>query len=210
MSSFIAAADIAADLALRPEVAEHWTDESACAGMTVGGLAHHLLSQVGNTVRLVGAEPSDQPPITLLEHYQGAGWVDAELEDDVNVGIREGSDAEAAAGPEVLAAQVAELTERLPGVLAAREPGDAVWVPWQGWSLTLHDWLVTRMMEIVVHSDDLAASVGLETPEFPADVAGPVLDLLTRLSARRHGTTALVRTLTRPQRAPVSVTAFGA
>ena len=42
-------------------------------------------------------------------------------------------------------------------------------IPWQGWSLTAHDFLVTRLMEIVVHSDDLAASVGLPTPEFPDD-----------------------------------------
>ena len=64
------------------------------------------------------------------------------------------------------------------------------------------------MMETVVHSDDLAASVGLETPEFPDEVVSPVLDLLTGLAVRRHGATALVRTLTRPQRAPGSVAAF--
>ena len=46
-------------------------------------------------------------------------------------------------------------------------------IPWQGWSLTAHDFLVTRLMEIVVHADDLAASVGLPTPEFPDDVLVP-------------------------------------
>jgi hypothetical protein len=207
-SSFAAAAGIAADLALDPEVARRWTDESACPGMTVGGLAHHLVSQVGNTVRLVGAEPSHHPPIALLEHYAGASWVNAGLEDDVNVGIREGSDAEAASGPGALPPMVADLLERLPSVLAARAADDAVWIPWQRWSLTVHDWLVTRMMEIVVHSDDLAASVGLETPEFPPDVIEPVLALLTAVSSRRHGQAAVVRALSRPQRAPASVSAF--
>lgn len=207
-STFIAAARIAADLALRPEVAAQWTDESACAGMTVGGLAHHLVSQVGNTVRLAGGPPSGQEPIALLEHYARAAWVSAAPDDEVNVGIREGSDADAASGPDALPPVVADLLERLPDVLASRTADDPVWIPWQGWSLTTHDWLVTRMMEIVVHSDDLAASVGLPTPEFPDDVLTPVLALLTAMASRRHGQAAVVRALSRPQRAPSSVSAF--
>jgi hypothetical protein len=207
-STFISAAHVAADLARRPEVAARWTDESACAGMTVGGLAHHLVSQIGNTVRLVGEPPSSEAPIPLLEHYARAAWVRADPDDEVNVGIREGSDADAAAGPDALPPLVADLLERLPGVLAAREADDAVRIPWQGWSLTTADWLVTRMMEIVVHADDLAASVGLPTPEFPDEVVAPVLALLTAVASRRHGQTAVVRALSRPQRAPASVSAF--
>jgi hypothetical protein len=83
-----------------------------------------------------------------------------------------------------------------------------VLIPWQGWSLAACDFLVTRMMEIMVHSDDLAASVGVETPEFPADVVTPVLALLTDVAVRRHGQTAVLRALSRPQRAPASVSAF--
>lgn len=206
--SFLAAARIAADLTARPEVTERWADESACAGMSVGGLAFHLGSQVTNTVRLLGAGLSDQEPIPLLEHYARAAWVHSTLDDEANVGIREGSDADAAAGPDALATLLGEQLALLPGVLDRADPGAAVLIPWQGWSLTVDDWLVTRKMEIVVHSDDLAASVGLETPAFPESVTGPVLALLTGLAVRRHGATAVVRALTRPQRAPASVAAF--
>ena len=59
----------------------------------------------------------------------------------------------------------------LPDLLA--RSADAVLIPWQGWSLTTEDYLTTRLMEMVVHSDDLAASVGVPTPEFPEDVLGP-------------------------------------
>jgi len=208
LTNFSQAALIVADLVRRREVADRWDQESACAGMTVGGLAHHLVGQIGSTVRLVGAPPSEQSPIPLLEHYARAAWVTAAPEDDVNVGIREGSDAEAAAGPEALAPLVTGLLEQLPGVLAARRGDEAVLIPWQGWSLTVHDWLVTRQMEIVVHSDDLAASVGLATPEFPEGVLTPVLALLTGVACRRHGQAAVVRALSRPQRAPSSVSAF--
>lgn len=206
--SFLTAAGIAADLVRRPEVGAQWGAESACAGMTVGGLAHHLVSQVATTVALLGAPPSGQAPIPLLEHYVRAAWVGAPHDAEVNVGIRAGSDAEAAAGPDALAAQVDDLLARLPAVLDAREQHDVVLIPWQGWSLTDHDWLVTREMEIVVHSDDLAASIGVPPPDFPDDVLIPVLDLLTRVAVRRHGQAALVRALSRPQRAPDSVSAF--
>ena len=52
-------------------------------------------------------------------------------------------------------------------------------IPWQGWALTLEDFLMTRMMEIAVHSDDLAVSVGIEAPTLPPEVLKPVLSLLT-------------------------------
>jgi hypothetical protein len=83
-----------------------------------------------------------------------------------------------------------------------------VLIPWQGWALRATDLLTTRMMEMVVHGDDLAASLGVETPEFPAEVAERVLGLLSRVAVRRHGQAAVVRALSRPQRAPTSVSAF--
>ena len=43
-------------------------------------------------------------------------------------------------------------------------------------------------MELVVHADDLACSVGLPTPEFPEEVTAPVVELLARLAVWRHGT----------------------
>jgi len=97
---------------------------------------------------------------------------------------------------------------RIPGVLQSVRPDTPVLIPWQGWAVTAHDLLTTRMMEMVVHADDLAASIGVETPEFPDEVAERVLGLLTRVAVRRHGQAALVRALSRPQRAPASVSAF--
>jgi Mycothiol maleylpyruvate isomerase N-terminal domain len=206
--SFLAAAQIAADLVRRPEVTERWKDESACAAMSVGGLACHLGSQVTNTVTLLSAPASDDAPIPVLEHYVRAAWVHTDLDAEVNVGIREGSDAEAVAGPDALATRVEEQLRLLPDLLAGSESRDSVFIPWQGWSLTVDDWLVTRKMEIVVHSDDLAASVGVPTPEFPESVVHPVLALLAAVAARRHGQHAVVRALSRPQRATSSVSAF--
>jgi len=208
---FLTAAATAAALATSPEVRDRWDLESSCAGLTNGGLANHLADQTTNAVRLLTAPPSDLEPISVVEHYRRASWAHSGPDDDANAGIRDGSNEQALGGYDALAARVAADLEELPGVLAAaadRSP-DAVLVPWQGWALTTHDFLVTRLMEIAVHSDDLAAGLGVPTPQFPEGVVREVLALLTAVSVDRHGQTALVRALSRPGRAPSDVSAFG-
>ena len=54
--TFATAGRTAADLALSPHVARHWTQESACAGMSVGGLAYHLGTQTDLAVRVLRDE----------------------------------------------------------------------------------------------------------------------------------------------------------
>jgi hypothetical protein len=206
--SFVAAARIACDLVRRSEVAERWDQESACAGMTVGGLANHLGDQVALAVRLLEAGPSGEDPISLDEHYARAAWVREDLDGETNIAIREGSDEQARAGRDALVERVDADVRRLPGVLESVASDMSVFIPWQGWAVTADDLITSRTMEIVVHADDLAASVGVDTPKFPADAVERVLALLTRVAVRRHGQAALVRALSRPQRAPASVSAF--
>ena len=122
--------------------------------------------------------------------------------------IRTSADAEAESGFDALAGQVRSDLEDLPAALASAASADPVLIPWQGWALTAHDLLVTRLMEMLVHSDDLAASVRVPTPQFPDEAVRLVLGLLTAVAVERHGQTALVRALSRPQRAPDSVSAF--
>jgi hypothetical protein len=207
-SSFVVACQTAFALAREPSVAAVWDDESACAGMTVGGLTHHLLGQIRHTVGLLSEPPTDDAPIPLLEHYTRAAWVSSSADDDANTSIRDGDNAAAAAGPAAVLGEVTPLLERLPDVLERRREPDTVLIPWQGWALTTDDFLATRSMELVVHSDDLAASVGLPTPVFPGPTVGQAVDLLAGVSMRRHGQAAVIRALSRPQRAPHDISAF--
>jgi len=211
-TAFLSAVDLTLELASRPGVRAAWRDDSSCAGMTVGGLTHHLLRQAGNTVlglqRAPGEVPDDTPVIELQQHYARAAWVEAGPEDEANVSIRVGDNDAAEVGPDVVLELGREWAVALPALLdAAREP-DTVFIPWQGWCLSTDDFLTTRMMEMVVHGDDLAASIGADTPTYPDEVARPVFDLLTGVAARRHGQAAVLRGLSRPQRAPASISAF--
>lgn len=198
----------AVELALSPLVRDRWSDESACEGMSVGGLAFHLTGQLDALVSLYADAPHDSEPIAVLEHYRRAAWVSSGHDDEANVEIRSGADERAVGGPAQLAAQSNVALESLPAALAGVEDDDPVLIPWQGWSLTAHDFAVTRLMEMVVHADDLAASVGIETPEFTPEAVRMVVDLLAGVAVQRHGQAAVVRALSRPQRAPRSVSAF--
>jgi Mycothiol maleylpyruvate isomerase N-terminal domain len=177
-------------------------------GMSVGGLTRHLINQPVTIVALLRANSieSGAETIPVLEHYARAAWVREDLDGEANRLVREKSAVQAAEGPDAGVALLARARAELESVLAEAPP--ATYIPWQGWSLTTDDFLVTRLMEMVVHSDDLAASVDVATPDFGPAVLDPVLRLLTALAVRRHGQDALVRTLTRPQRAPATVSAF--
>jgi hypothetical protein len=208
-SAVIDATNLLSELVARPEVTAAWSSESSCAGMSVGGLARHLVSQPVNVVNLLRADRSDgaaAETIDLLEHYRRASWLREDHDGETNRSIRAAADREAVDGPDLAWEALARARADLHRVLA--DPPPTVYVPWQGWSLATDDFLVTRLMEMVVHADDLASSIPVATPAFGPEVLDPVFRLLTALAVRRHGQDALVRTLTRPQRAPSTVSAF--
>jgi hypothetical protein len=177
--------------------------------MTVGGLTWHLVSQPGMVVGLLGSGANagaGSETIDVLEHYARARWVHEDVDGETNRTIREAADMQASEGPEAAAMSLSRARAELTAILTSAPP--TTYVPWQGWSLATDDFLVTRLMEIVVHADDLAASIDVPAPSLGTTVLDPVFRLLTALALRRHGQDALVRTLTRPQRAPASVSAF--
>jgi hypothetical protein len=198
------------ELLARPAVADSWVRPSALPQMTVGGLAAHL----GDQLRFVRQALTDQgfqvadQPVPLLEHYRRSSWVNAGLDDDVNFGIRRAAETAAGSGPDQLVAAARSDLEQVAVLLPRAALSAAVRMPWWGWALTLDDFLTTRMMESIVHADDLAVSVGLPTPEFSDDALGAVLALLTGVAVRRHGQTAVVRALSRRERAPASIAVF--
>jgi hypothetical protein len=205
---YLLAGELAVELLRNPAVATSWPAESALARLSVGGLAAHLASQIVFVDRTV--DDPEQPPeaATVLEHYARVEWIAADLDADANVQIRDAGEAGAVDGASAVVARATESLQRLRERLAVEPADRIVRPPARKWGLRLNDFLLTRMMEIVVHSDDLACSVAVATPEFPPSVVEPVVDLLTRLSVRRHGATAVIRALSRAERAPATISAL--
>lgn len=206
--AFAAAAASAAALLRDPAVAASWDSASVLEEFSVAGLAGHLARQVLAVPRVLDQPVPPDQPVSLADHYARVSWIGAALDDDANAEIRRGGEDEAAGGAASLAAVTEAAVETLRATLPAEPAGRLVRPSWVSWTLTLDDFLITRMMEIAVHSDDLALSVGVATPWLPPAVLDPVLDLLTRLAVRRHGPTAVLRALSRSERAPATISAF--
>ncbi|MFD9940895.1 maleylpyruvate isomerase N-terminal domain-containing protein [Nonomuraea sp. NPDC059023] len=205
---FLAAARSAAGLLRAPEVAAAWDGPSALAGFSVSGLAGHLAYQVLGVRHALADPVPEEETVTLLGHYARVEWIGSAPDDPVNVRIRDGGEQVAAEGADALAGALDAAVDELTRTLAV-VPERAVRIPlWGPWSLSLSDFLRTRMMELAVHSDDLAVSVGVATPVLPDAVMETVIDLLARLAVRRHGGTEVLRALSRAERSPGSIAAF--
>ncbi|PZF79281.1 maleylpyruvate isomerase N-terminal domain-containing protein [Jiangella anatolica] len=205
--TYLDAAGTALALLGDPAVAARWDEPSALESFAVGGLAAHLAGQVLAVPAVLASPVPDEPPAALIDHYTRATWVGADLDSPTNKGIRASGDKAAADGP---AALVERTTATLDGLRETlpEEPADRI-VHLKGrWSLTLDDYLTTRLLEIAVHDDDLAVSLGVATPELPDAALEPVFALLTTLSARKHGAPAVLRALARAERAPSDITAI--
>lgn len=204
---FLAAADSAVRQLAESAVAAAWERPSALERLTVGALAAHLARQVQVVDELLDLPEAAEEPVSLQEHFDRSAWIGVDLDHEANVRVRHQSTEAAAGGPQAVAeradAALARLRGRLPDA-PDRRVRQATWPH----SLRLDDFLLTRMLELVVHSDDLAVSLGLPTPRLPDHVTEPVLDVLTRIAVRRHGTTAVLRTLSRAERAPETIAAI--
>jgi hypothetical protein len=105
--------------------------------------------------------------------------------------------------PEELPAIWAETASRIRARLAAEPPGRLVQV-YGDLVLTLDEYLVTRLIELVVHADDLAVSLGVGPPPLPVGATGRAVTTLVEVARRRHGDTAVLRALTRRERDDVA------
>ena len=205
---FLTAARSAAGLLHDSRVSAAWAEPSALPEFSVGGLAAHLAFQVIALPDMLAAPEPTESVIPVLEHYTRAAWVGAALDEEINVRIRTGGESIAAQGPSAVAAQLDDAIEKVAAALTTMANRPVRLPLWGPWSLLVDDYLLTRMMELTVHSDDLAVSVSMPTPELPPAVTEPVLGLLMTLSVRRHGPTNVLRALSRAERAPGTIAAF--
>jgi uncharacterized protein (TIGR03083 family) len=185
-----------------PEVAAKWEEPSVLAEFTVAGLAGHLVRATTSVEAYLDRYEPDDATITPAEYYGAAvGEATSDPSSSLNQAIRRRGEETAAAGHAGLVESFAATLERLRGRLADEREDRRVQV-YMGLVLTLDDYLVTRLIELLVHTDDLAVSVGIETPEPFTAAADAAVDTLVAVARRRHGDLAVLRALTRRERDP--------
>ncbi|TDP91032.1 maleylpyruvate isomerase N-terminal domain-containing protein [Labedaea rhizosphaerae] len=201
---YLAAARAAVRLVRDPAVAKAWDEMSALAEFRVSGLVGHLSNQVVSIPDALTAPAPTEPLVPVL--YGQVEWIGADLDADINVMIREGSERLAEGGADAVADRMDAAIAELPALFGDLDR--PVKTRWMRSAVTVSDLLLTRLMELAVHSDDLAVSVSVETPELPLSATEAVVDLLSRLAIMRHGPVAVLRGLSRAERAPETFTAF--
>lgn len=205
--TFLTCARAAHDLLRSRHVADAWDHESALPGYTVGGLAGHL----GRAVLTVGGYLDQHvaagDPVGADDYFVQVLEGHHPVESELHRAVRSRGVETAAAGPAGLATDIDRAIEKLderlgePGATTRRIRvlGDTC--------MTVDDYLRTRIVELVVHIDDLSTSLDLPVPELPETAYTVCTDVLARIAVTLRGGRDAVRLLARPTRTDTS---FGA
>jgi uncharacterized protein (TIGR03083 family) len=203
---FCNAADATTPLLAEPALKERWEAPSALAEFSCQGLAGHLLRAMRTVETYLDQaepDPSGGEVLSAAEYYaevfRSAGAAAADVNSDFNRGIRQRSLEAAPKTADELPAQWTAMAGRLRTHLAGVMPGRLVEV-YGGLVLTLDGYLVTRLIELVVHADDLAVSLGVELPSLPPAATGLVVGTLVDVARIRHGDVSVLRALSRRER----------
>ena len=202
--AFLATAAEARGLIASREVAAKWHEPSALEHLDVGAVAGHLARAAFVVVGYLDASEPDVGTnaaelLTADQYFEQVVAIGAVSADDMQAGIRARAAEEAAAGQDALVARFDATLQQLDERFAS-EPTDRAVTVAAGLTLPLDEYLVTRMVELVVHSDDLATSVGLETPEFDALTMACVIGCMLAMVRARRGDTAVMRGFARRER----------
>jgi len=195
-SAYLDAADAAVGLLGLDALHDHWDDESILTGWPTSVLAGHLARSLLQVEWFLDAEEPPTDTVTAVDYYSALLGV-RDPSSALNQGVRARSEETAAVGWAVLASETASCAERLRARLGA-EP-EARRVDAFGRPMLLDEYLRTRLIELSVHGDDLAESLGVPSPIPPAsmDVA---TDVLVDVARRTKGSLAVLRALTRRER----------
>lgn len=207
-SSFFEVAEYVADFLEDPETAKRWEEPSALRGLSVGGLAAHLVMGVAYIHRLLDGPDdsggSDAPIVGIGQYVASVKMEDFDAE--LHRYIREKNERSATYGPERTTGRFRELVSTLRDRLRT-ESGHRLldMRPTFPWAMTLEDRLRLLVIDFVVHADDLAVSVGRAGAEAPAAAADLAIEALVATARFQHGDRAVIRALSRRERSTQEV-----
>jgi hypothetical protein len=208
-ATYLACARVAVEFLGTPALDRAWARPSALAGYTCGALAGHLLRSL-LTVDQYLDTATPGPCDTALDaatYFRRALGDEHPVTSALHESVRTRSAELAGADAGELRTRATDLLARLHERLPDAPEGICVTV-FGGLSMAFDDYLDTRFVELLVHLDDLAASLGLDMPAVPDRAAQRAVAVLADLAGRRHGLPAVLRTLARTERAPSDISAF--
>ena len=208
--AFREAAEAFGEIVARPEVGKAWDQPSALEGYTVGAIVGHVNAGVGWLGPLLDApaQPDLRPSTRddLLQFFHGLKIDPGEAErNPIHDVLRDKFERAAGHGWESNRDKFLGLAERLTSRLEGESAERLLDLrPFEPLILRLGDFLPTRILELVVHADDLATSIGVDAP-LPENAATVAIDLMMAVARTGHGDLAVVQALARRERADPSV-----
>jgi uncharacterized protein (TIGR03083 family) len=197
---FCEAADATAQLVAAPALKDRFEGPSALAEFSVRGLAGHLLRAMTSVDGYLDRPaPAGGDVVSAAQYYASVLGGETDINSDFHRSIRQRGMEAAPETPEALPGAWAEVAARLRSRLPA-EPADRRVQVFGNLVLTLDDYLVTRLIELAIHADDLAVSLDVEPPPLPAAATGLVITTLVEVARIGHGDTAVLRALARRER----------
>jgi len=197
---FVAAAEVAARLVGRPEVAARWGEPSALAAYTVGGLVAHLLLATERTEGVLDEEEPVGRLVVGAAEFYGVNRVGTAADNETGLHpiVRAAAEKIAESGPAAVAERFTALVDRLRPRLPADRLVTILQVP--DGATTFETYLRTRVVELVVHVDDIATSVGIDV-EPPPESVDVAVGVFVELARARSGDLAVIRAFSRAERA---------
>jgi hypothetical protein len=196
----LAAAWHAVGLVGDPAVEQSWWNASALVGFRVGGLAAHLVRAI-ETIRQYTESESPPPDAVLVDavgYYAAVLGNHDPATSDLHAGIRERGESRVDEGHRaVVEAATSALSWLDEQHLDLNRPVSV----FDGTAVRLGDYLDSRLVELIIHSDDLAVSVGIETPHFDDEAWQIIARVQCGTALRRHHPREIAIASARPERA---------
>ena len=212
VDSYLAAIDWLSSIFGRAEVAAVWGEPSVVAQYSVGGVAAHAVHGILWLEQLLkDAEPVGLRAVTIGEFFgpnrAEAGSVGGGFDDPLSVSLRAAAEGFAQTGADLVTAACAASRDALVGLLESAPATRAVPVLRLGGSqVPLRDYVRTRVLELVVHGDDVVCSApGLTVPDPPQSAVQVCLGVCLELAVARVGGLATLRGFTRAERSQPGV-----
>lgn len=177
---------------------EAWDRPSVLAGYRISDLVGHVvIGTFAWSATVTGSAGS--PVADAAEWYLGG-------RPELHAAVHAQAAALADRGPEHVLSRLAVQADRAESNLRGLADADAVVAlsPVSAAAATVGDFVRTRVVELVVHTDDLAVSLGRAT-NLPARSVAVAVDALVGMAIRRSGDVEVLRVLTRRERAAQGV-----
>ena len=195
---FLATGDAALILMSAQQVGANWDSPSVCNELSIGALAYHL-SRAITQVEVYLNEPTQEGRgISAGDYYAGISGL-SDSQSAVNIGVRSKSSAGSEDGQSKVVEDAGSCLDRLRITLQS-EPADRVVGVFGGSVMQLDQYLLTRIVELTVHMDDLAESAIISLPDIPPEAYVIAIGTLVQTASVRHGSKAVLRALARPDR----------